>query len=54
MTLNVLVVGKFYDNFCDLSKQNDSVLYERSQDDPDLLNHQVHQQPYSTYDEISI
>lgn len=37
MTLNVLVVGKFHNNFSDLSEQNDSVLYERDQDDPDLL-----------------
>lgn len=44
MTLNVLVVGKFYDNFSDLSKQNDRVFYERGVDDPDLLNHQVRHQ----------
>lgn len=41
MTLNVSVVGKFYDNFSDLRMQNNSVLYERDRDDPDLLNQKV-------------
>lgn len=42
MSLNVLVVGKYFDNFTDLpSKQNNLNLYKTTDDDPSLLNHEV-------------
>lgn len=38
MTLNVSVVGKFYDKLEDLYDKNTAMLYQVEEDDPDLLS----------------
>lgn len=38
MTLNISVVGKFYENLEDLYDKNTAILYQVAEDDPNVLS----------------